>query len=102
MTKMRPSFSVAALLFLLLILWAANAYCPAQQVGTQEKMEISPEKKEPDKIAAGPQDVRERTGVWVFFIWIWISIIVLVYFLWLKIREVDRLCRIRFFSSDKG
>lgn len=88
-------------LFLILILWAGRAYCPAYQNSAQEQVEIQQEKKEPEKVVGAPQDVKQRTGIWVFFIWMWISILVLVFFLRWKIKEADRLDRLRFFAKEK-
>jgi len=61
----------------------------------------TPSQPEPDKIVAGPQNIKESTGVWVFLAGIWLSIAVLIYLLRLKIKETDRLFNIGYFSSDK-
>jgi Na+/H+ antiporter NhaC len=101
MIKMWPSFLLIVLLFLLLMLWAGNSYCSPEQNEAQQQMKTPQEKKEPENIAGGPQGVKQKTDVGVFVAWMWISIISLVFFLRLKIKEIDRLYRIRFFSSEK-
>ena len=101
MIWLRPFFLTIGFLVFLLIAWAGNTYCSAQLTETQGQLKTFQEEKEPEKIVVAPQDVKQRTGIWVFFIWMWISIIVLVFFLRLKIKEVDRLNALRFFSAEK-
>lgn len=52
-------------------------------------------------IHPGPQDIVEKVGIYVFLVWIWISILFLAYFLHLKIKEADRLCELKFYNSLK-
>ena len=66
----------------------------------QEKIETAPEKAS-EKIIPGPQDIKESTGMYVFIAWLWLAILVLIFFLRLKIKEVDRLLEIRFLSEKK-
>jgi len=61
----------------------------------------TPSKPEADRIIAGPQNIKESTGLFVFLGAIWLSIAVLVYLLSLKIKETDRLLEAGYFSSDK-
>ena len=63
------------------------------QQGTQEEQE--------KKIIPSPQNIKEQTGIYVFLAWMWIAIVVLIYILRLKIREVDRLHKLRFLSVKK-
>ncbi len=58
-------------------------------------------KAEPEKIVPGPQNIKERTAIFVFLGWMWVSIAVLVYVLRLKIKETDRLYFSRYFSPEK-
>lgn len=53
-------------------------------------------------IHPGPQDIKERTAIYVFLIWIWSIIIVLIYILRKKIMEADRLHKLAYFDSPKG
>jgi len=57
---------------------------------------------QPEKIFAGPKDIKERIAVYVFLGWLWLSIAVLIYLLRLKIREIDRLYDFSYFSADPG
>ena len=54
------------------------------------------------EIRPAPKDIKEAVGIYVFLGWIWISIFVLVFILRQKIKETDRIYRLKFFSSDKS
>ena len=70
------------------------------QQAKQEKTETTQEEVS-EKIVPGPQGIKESTGIYVFITWVWLAILVLVYFLRLKIKEIDRLLEIRFLSEKK-
>ena len=53
------------------------------------------------EIKASPKNIRESTTFYVYIGWIWLVILVLIYILILKIKEADRIYRMRF-ESDKG
>jgi hypothetical protein len=72
-----------------------------QEAKPQVKTEEAQTKAEPEKIVPGPQNIKERTAIYVFLGWMWVSIAVLVYALRLKIKETDRLYFSRYFSPDK-
>ncbi len=71
------------------------------QVQTEPGAQAGPETP-PEKIFAGPKDIKERIAVYVFLGWLWLSIAVLVYILRLKIQEIDRLHDFSYFSEDPG
>jgi len=73
----------------------------AQQVRQEEQEEKIQVKDDQEKIIPSPQNIKESTGIYVFVAWMWISIFVLIYILRLKIREVDRLLKLRFLSVKK-
>ncbi len=73
----------------------------AQQVRQEEQEEKIQVKDDQEKIIPSPQNIKESTGIYVFVAWMWIAIFVLIYILRLKIREVDRLLKIRFLSAKK-
>ena len=98
----RPSFLILGFLFLFLLAWIGAPYCPAQQDVEQAVTSDLPEKQEPEKIIGAPQDIKQKTGIWVFVVWMWVSILVLVYFLRWKIKEADRLYQLRYFSAKKN
>jgi hypothetical protein len=51
------------------------------------------------KIVPSPRNPREKTGIYVFLGWVWLVIFILFYFLRLKIKELDRLYHLGFFSD---
>jgi hypothetical protein len=57
---------------------------------------------EEEKIIPSPKNIKEGTAIYVFVGWMWLSIFVLVYILRLKIKEVDRLDKIKFFSTKNN
>ena len=71
------------------------------QVVGETSMDTVQAKEEPEKIVASPQNIKEETGIFVFVGWMWLCIIVLIFFLRLKIREADRLFRLKFFSDEE-
>jgi hypothetical protein len=73
-------------------LWAQQ---PEQSPETQSEKEETEELIKP-----APKDIKEAVGIYVFLGWIWLSIFVLIYILRQKIKEVDRIYRLKFFSSD--
>ncbi len=73
----------------------------AQQVRQKEQEEKIQVKDDHEKIIPSPQNIKESTGIYVFVAWMWISIFVLIYILRLKIREVDRLLKLRFLATKK-
>jgi hypothetical protein len=96
----------AALLFMLLSA-PAGASLPghlspvtqeeAAQIPTPaEGQELEPEIRHP-----GPQNITEKIAIYVFLGWLWLSILVLIYFLRLKIKESDRLHDFAYFDTDK-
>lgn len=72
----------------------------AQQVSPSPGPQVSPE-PEAERVIPAPKDIRESSGIWFFLGWVWLSILVLAYFLRLKIREADRLYRLKFFSPPE-
>ena len=65
----------------------------------QQSLEDQDE-SEVETIVPGPKDVRQATAIYVFLGWIWLSIGILIFFLLLKIKEVDRLHLLGYFSED--
>ncbi len=71
----------------------------AQTVPPSAESQTAQAKPKPEKIVSGPHNIKERTAVYVFLGWLWVSIAVLVYFLRLKIKEIDRVYNLRFFPA---
>ena len=58
-----------------------------------------PAAETPEKIIPAFKNIKEQTATYVFLGWIWVCIFVLIYILWNKIKEVDRLFEAKFFDS---
>ena len=97
----RRSFFVLCFLLFLLFSWFFAPPSQAQEETGKEKVGGIQADEEPEKVVGAPRDIKEKTGIIVFVVWIWLSILVLVYFLRLKIKETDRLYLLRFISSEK-
>ncbi|MFQ6108085.1 MAG: hypothetical protein ACE5L7_00840 [Candidatus Aminicenantales bacterium] len=89
------------ILLLIAFLLHGAAWCVTKQAVPGEKPQEKQVEKEGKRIIPSPKNIKEKTGIFVFIGWMWISIIVLIFILKAKIREVDRLYLIRFFSSRK-
>ncbi|MGD9346068.1 MAG: hypothetical protein PVH84_09420 [Candidatus Aminicenantes bacterium] len=75
-------------------LWTQQSeQSPEPQTETVETQEV---------IEPGPKDIKEAVGIYAFLGWIWLSIFVLIYILRQKIKEVDRIYRLKYFSSRKN
>jgi hypothetical protein len=56
---------------------------------------------EPQTIYGAPKDIKQRIAIFVFLGWMWLSIGVLIYLLRLKIRELDRLDNLKYFTAGR-
>lgn len=73
----------------------------ALQVEPQEQLKNDQLQGDEGKIMPSPKDIKEKIGIFVFVGWLWLSILVLVFILRMKIKEVDRLHSLKFFSTEK-
>jgi hypothetical protein len=78
-----------------------QAAAEEQQIAQEKKEAALQTETEEEKIIPSPKNIREGTAIYVFIGWMWLAIFVLVYILKLKIKEIDRLYRLRFFSTKK-
>jgi hypothetical protein len=90
---------IAARFFVAVLVCSFFGLCGAQDIPTSTESQIKQAQTQPEKIVPGPQNIKERTAVYVFLGWLWVSIAVLVYFLRLKIKEIDRVYNLRFFPA---
>ncbi len=91
--------TIAAAVLVAALACAVAGLGRAQSVPTSAKIQTAQAQPKPEEIVSGPQNIKERTAVYVFLGWIWLSIVVLVCYLRLKIKEIDRLYDLRFFSA---
>jgi len=82
-----------ALVVLASCLLPSSAVRTASGEGLAIQADPGPPKPEvrTEPLPAGPRSPQERTAVIVFLAWMWPSILVLIYVLRLKVRELDRL-----------
>ena len=69
---------------------------PSLQHGQEDRVEDDVE-----VIVPAPTDIKQTTAIYVFLGWIWLSIVILIFFLRLKIKEVDRLHGLGYFTKNK-
>lgn len=102
MSVTKRTLVLFALVLLFLVSWTGAPNLAARQVEGQTEAGALQEETEPEKIVGAPRDIKEKTAILVFVIWMWVSVLVLVNFLRLKIKEADRLYQLRFFSAKKN
>lgn len=87
--------SMGILILLLLVFLIPHSVYAQQEIKTGPQNELK------SVIHPGPQNIVEKIGIYVFLAWIWISIVVLTYFLRLKVKEADRLHELKFYDAHK-
>lgn len=93
---------LSALVVLVSIFMLLVVHCGFSQQGTLEEQSSKNQKEESqEKIIPSPKNIKERTIIYVLLGWMWLSILVLIYFLRLKVKEVDRLHLLNFFQTKK-
>ncbi|UCC38375.1 MAG: hypothetical protein JSV96_11080 [Candidatus Aminicenantes bacterium] len=102
MRRKERFFALVLLLALCLVSFVLK-YDYAQQETSQAKDQATQAEKEqePEKIIPSPTGIKESTAIHVFLVWMWVAIMVLIYILRLKIKEADRLNKIKFFSAKR-
>lgn len=85
----------SAVLVLVLVL----SFAFAGGLQAQERAAQKVEKAEGGTIHPSPQNIREAVDIYVFLAWIWGMILFLIFILRHKIKEMDRLHEIRYFSQ---
>jgi len=99
----RRQVSVLGMIVLLLLIFTsvqAEWLVFHKKPSPQEK-QGEPLMGEEETIVPAPKNIVEATAVYIFLGWIWLSIVILIFFLRLKIKEVDRLHDLGYFSKDK-
>lgn len=107
LSRLGKAFIVLAIVFELVIP-ATGLFWNQTEASTSRRVEpalqaIPQETKaqaEVEEIVARPKNIKEKTAIYVFLVWLWISIGALIYVLRLKIKEADRIHALKFFSPD--
>ncbi|MFC2158218.1 hypothetical protein ACFLT9_10315 [Acidobacteriota bacterium] len=94
--KISKTWLILIGLCVLCIVLSANSAFHSDQLdnNSQEIQELEDSKQIP-----GPKSQQESIGLYVFLGWIWVAIIVLIYFLRLKIIEADRLLDLNYYKD---
>lgn len=96
----RPSLVVLVLMVSIIFLGCAGKVL-AQQSPPSQKFQVDRDLEETETIVPSPKDIKQATAIYVFVGWMWLSIGALIFFLRQKIKEVDRLHSLKFFSDSK-
>jgi len=100
-TSRKSRIQILTIFFLLFVALSCSLYSyPAQQQA--EPAAASQMENSQEKVHPAPQNIKEKIGIYVFLGWVWLSILVLIYFLKLKIQEADRLYELDFYSDPKN
>jgi hypothetical protein len=46
--------------------------------------------------------IKEQTAVYVFYAWLWLSIVILIYFLRLWVKEADRVYKAKYYEPEES
>jgi len=96
--------ALAFLLLLVALFWTIAPSLAAGQFqdAPKPKAQTQATKSEQVTIHPSPKNIRERTAIFVFLAWLWLSIGILIYFLRLKIKEVDRMFHYRYYPDSEN
>lgn len=100
---MKTDFKFNAVLVLLALSCFLLLFCPfiyAQQAKPAET-EIQDLNEDTNAAKPGQKNIKDKIALYVFLAWVWIAIFVSIYFLRLKIIEVDRLFGYGYFQNTK-
>jgi len=86
------------LLLISVLFWAT--WLVAQKAVSEQESNLKKATEE-KTVTPSPKSIKEKTAIFVFIGWMWLSIVVLIFILRAKIREVDRLNLIKFFPDQK-
>jgi hypothetical protein len=65
-----------------------------------ENAQVEQPEDEAETIFPGPENIKQKTALYIFIGWLWLSIGVCIFFLRQKIKEADRLLFLDFFSDN--
>jgi hypothetical protein len=74
---------------------AASAVPDAKKPAKKEVVRTEP-------IVPAFSGIKEQTAVYVFYAWLWLSIVILIYFLRLWIKEADRVYKAKYYEPEES
>ncbi len=100
---MKTYFKFNAVLVLLALSCFLLLFSPLIYTQQDKPAETEIQDLNEDTVASkpGPKNIKDKIALYVFLAWVWIAIFVSIYFLRLKIIEVDRLSGYRFYQNIK-
>ena len=78
---------------------ASEQAAPAQPPAAKKPAKKAPEKRT-ETIVPAFSGIKEQTAVYVFYGWLWLSIVVLIYFLRLWVKESDRVYHAKYYEPE--
>jgi hypothetical protein len=75
---------------------------PGQATATAVFPQTPPDKAKAETIHPAPKNIKEKSAVYVFLVWLWLTIASLIYVFALKIREADRILSLLYYQPDKS
>lgn len=99
--KGKKTLFLFSLVFLVLFFSfaAAGGGWPPQEP-LPENPQVEQTESAAETIVPGPENIRQKTALYIFIGWLWLSIGVCIFLLRLKIKEADRLLYLDFFSDN--
>jgi hypothetical protein len=71
---------------------------PGQATAIAASSQPPPDKAPAETIQPAPKNIKERSAVYVFLVWLWLIIGSLIYVFALKIREADRIFSLHYYQ----
>ena len=78
---------------------ADSQAAPVPPPATKKPAKKAPEKRT-ETIVPAFSGIKEQTAVYVFYGWLWLSIVVLIYFLRLWVKESDRVYHAKYYEPE--
>jgi hypothetical protein len=75
---------------------------PAAPAAPAAKKPVKKDIVRTEPIVPAFSGIKEKTAVTVFYAWLWLSIVVLVYFLRLWVKEADRVYKAKYYEPEES
>jgi len=75
---------------------------PAAPAVPAAKKPIKKEVVRTEPIVPAFSGIKEQTAVYVFYAWLWLSIVILIYFLRLWVKEADRVYKAKYYEPEES
>jgi hypothetical protein len=75
---------------------------PAAPAAPAAKKPAKKEVARTEPIVPAFSGIKEKTAVYVFYAWLWLSIVILIYFLRLWVKEADRVYKAKYYEPEES